>query len=141
MTDVNENVNVNEQSPADEPVKRTVFYDLSRKVMLAAIGAAAIASDEISSYVTRLAERGEIAEGDARKLIREVLERRQKLEEEQKTERERQRSAASRAEVDALNARIAELNRKIDELKRNQTTDRTGVDYAAHQALFQSQVV
>lgn len=118
MTNVNENVN--EQGPVDEPVKRTVFYDLSRKVMLAAIGAAAIASDEISSYVFRLAERGEIAEDDARKLIREVLERRHKLEEEQKTDRERQRSAASKAEVDALNARIAELNKKIDELKKNQ---------------------
>lgn len=116
MSDVNEQ----EQGPVEEPVKRTVFYDLSRKVMLAAIGAAAIASDEISNYVSRLAERGEIAEGDARKLIREVLDRRQKLEEEQKAERERQRSAATKGEVDALNARILELNKKIEELKKSQ---------------------
>lgn len=112
---------VNEQpsGPVEEPVKRTVFYDLSRKVMLAAIGAAAIASDEISNYVSRLAERGEIAESDARKLIREVLDRRQKLEEEQKVERDQQRSSASRSEVEALNARILELNKKIEELKKN----------------------
>jgi polyhydroxyalkanoate synthesis regulator phasin len=113
-------VNPQEQGPVEEPVKRTVFYDLSRKVMLAAIGAAAIASDEISNYVSRLAERGEIAEGDARKLIREVLDRRQKLEEEQKADRERQHSAATKTEVDALNARILELNKKIEELKKSQ---------------------
>lgn len=112
--------NINEPGPVEEPAKRTVFYDLSRKVMFAAIGAAALASDEISNYVSRLAERGEIAEVDARKLIREVLERRQKLEEEQKLERERQHSVGSKAEVDALNARIVELNKKIDELKKNQ---------------------
>jgi polyhydroxyalkanoate synthesis regulator phasin len=115
MSTVNE-----QQGPVEEPVKRTVFYDLSRKVMLAAIGAAAIASDEISNYVSRLAERGEIAEGDARKLIREVLDRRQKLEDEQKEERQRQHSTASKSEVDALNNRILELNKKIEELKKNQ---------------------
>jgi polyhydroxyalkanoate synthesis regulator phasin len=111
---------VNEQDPVNEPVKRTVFHDLSHKVMLAAIGAAAIASDEISGFVSRLAERGEIAEDDARKLIREVLERREKLEEEQKLEQERQHAAISKREIDALNARIAELNKKIEELKKNQ---------------------
>lgn len=111
---------VNEQGPVNDPVKRTVFYDLSRKVMLAAIGAAAVASDEISSFISRLAERGEIAEGDARKLIREVLESREKLEEEQKLEQERQRAVPSKTEIDTLNARIAELNKKIEELKKNQ---------------------
>ena len=111
---------VEQTNKPDEPVKRTVFYDLSRKVMLAAIGAAAIASDEISNFVTKLAERGEIAEGDARKLIREVLEHRQKLEEEQMEERERQKASTARSEIEALNARIAELNKKIEELKKSQ---------------------
>lgn len=108
------------QSQNDEPVKRTVFYDLSRKVLLAAIGAAAIASDEISSFVSRLAERGEIAQQDARRLITEILEQREKLEKEQIQERERQRADSVKAEIDALTSRIAELNKKIDELKKTQ---------------------
>ena len=104
----------------DEPVKRTIFYDLSRKILLAAIGAAAVASDEISGYVAKLAERGEIAENDARKLIREVLEQREKLEEEQKVEQDRSPAAPDKAQIDALNARIAELSKRIEELKKAQ---------------------
>jgi polyhydroxyalkanoate synthesis regulator phasin len=105
----------------DEPVKRTIFYDLSRKILLAAIGAAAVASDEISGYVAKLAERGEIAENDARKLIREVLAQREKLEEEQKVEQVSTSPAApDKAQIDALNARIAELSKRIEELKKAQ---------------------
>ncbi len=111
-----------EQQPTqpDEPVKRTLFYELSRKVLLAAIGAAAIASDEISIYVAKLAERGEIAEKDARKLIRDVLEQREKLEEEQKAEGEPAKSTGDKAQIDALNARIGELSKRIEELKKAQ---------------------
>ena len=107
------------QNMPDEPVKRTVFYDLSRKILLAAIGGAAIASDEIAHYVTRLAERGEIAEKDARSLIREVFESRQKLEKEQKETEEQKSNQASRAEIEDLNHRITELNKKIEELKKS----------------------
>jgi len=111
---------MNDQTQPDEPVKRTVFYELSRKILLAAIGGAAIASDEIANFVSKLAERGEIAEKDARKLIREVLESREKLEQEQKAEAEQSKAAASKAEIEALSNRIAELNKKIEELKKNQ---------------------
>jgi polyhydroxyalkanoate synthesis regulator phasin len=107
-----------QQNIPDEPVKRTVFYDLSRKIFLAAIGGAAIASDEIAHYVSKLAERGEIAEKDARNLIREVFESREKLEKERKEEEEMRANQASRAEIEDLNNRIAELNRKIEELKK-----------------------
>lgn len=109
----------NEQNQPVEPVKRTVFYDLSRKVLLAAIGAAAIASDELSGFVARLAERGEIAESDARNLIREVLDQREKLEKEQQEEKERQKAVAEKTEIDQLSTRIAELNKRIEELKKS----------------------
>ena len=107
-----------QQNIPDEPVKRTVFYDLSRKILLAAIGGAAIASDEIAHFVSKLAERGEIAEKDARTLISEVFESRQKLELEQKESEEQKSKQASRAEIEELTARIAELNKKIEELKK-----------------------
>jgi polyhydroxyalkanoate synthesis regulator phasin len=112
--------NPEQPTQPDEPVKRTLFYELSRKILLAAIGAAAVASDEISGYVAKLAERGEIAENDARKLIREVLAQREKLEEEQKVEPVPSTAAPDKAQIDALNARIGELSKRIEELKKAQ---------------------
>lgn len=99
---------------------RSAFYDVSRKVLLAAIGAAVIAQDEIEGFVGRLVERGEMAEKDARKLVQEVLDRREKLEKERQASREQSKSgaAATRADVEALSARITELNKKIEELKK-----------------------
>jgi polyhydroxyalkanoate synthesis regulator phasin len=117
---------INEETKPEEPVKRTVFYELSRKVMLAAIGAAAVASDEITSFVTRLAERGEIAEKDARQLIHEVLDQREKLEEEQKAEREQAKASSDKAEIEALSVRINELNKRIEELKKGQQSSGQG---------------
>src|SRR5512146_2978567 len=107
-----------EQTQPDEPVKRTVLYELSRKVLLAPIGGAAIASEEIAAFVNRLAERGELAEKDARRLITEVLETRTKLEQEQKAEHDRQKAAAYKEEISSLTARIAELSKRIEELKK-----------------------
>jgi polyhydroxyalkanoate synthesis regulator phasin len=104
----------------------TTFYDVSRKVLLAAIGAAVVAQDEIEGFVSRLVERGEIAEKDARKLVQELLDRREKLEKERRTMREQSKSsaAATRADVEALSARIAELNKKIEELKKEKTIEK-----------------
>lgn len=109
-------------TPVDEPVKRTVFYEMSRKVLLAAIGAAAIATEEIHGFVSRMAERGELAEKEARSLIKEVLEEREKLEKEQKnTTPPAAAQPDTNGEIDALQARVAELNRRIEELKKSQT--------------------
>jgi polyhydroxyalkanoate synthesis regulator phasin len=106
-------------TPVDEPVKRTLFYEMSRKILLASIGAAAVASDEIHSFIARMAERGELAEKEARALIKEVLEEREKLEKEQKTTTTpAQAQPDTAAEIDALQARVAELNRRIEELKK-----------------------
>lgn len=94
-------------------------YDLSRKVLLAAVGAAAIAQDELDGFVTRLAERGEIAEKDARSLMKEVIERRDKVLRERRSEFERRHpTGATKADVDALTAKIAELSKQIEELKK-----------------------
>ncbi|MCC6146969.1 MAG: poly(hydroxyalkanoate) granule-associated protein [Anaerolineaceae bacterium] len=99
---------------------RGAFYDISRKVLLAAIGAAVLAQDEAEGFVNRLVERGEMAEKDARKLVQELLERRESLEKERQARREQSkpREAATRADVEALSARIAELNAKIEQLRK-----------------------
>ncbi len=47
---------------------RSPLYEISRKILLAAIGAAVIAQDEVESFVNRLVEHGEIAEKEARQI-------------------------------------------------------------------------
>ena len=103
-----------------EDTMRDSVYDLSRKVLLAAVGAAAIAQDEIDGFVSRLAERGELAEKDARGLMKEVLERRDKVMRERRSEfHHRHPASATKADVDVLTAKIAELSKQIEELKKS----------------------
>lgn len=98
--------------------ERSSFYELSRKVLLAAVGAAALAQDESDHFISRLVERGEIAEKDAHRLMKEMMERREKILREKRAEWESKRTAyATRDEIDELTQRIAELNKKLDELK------------------------
>lgn len=100
---------------------RSRFYETSRKILLAAFGAAAIAQDELESFVNRLVERGEIAEKDARSLLKEIMERREKLGQDRKANREReQRTVATKADIETLSARVAELTRQLEELKKQQ---------------------
>lgn len=108
---------VEEESEEKKQTIASNLYEISRKVLLAAVGAAAIAQDEVDSFVSKLAERGEIAEKDARRLVKEVLDRREKLEEEKRADREKKHpSAATKADIEALAARLNELNKKIDDL-------------------------
>lgn len=108
---------------------RSPLAEAARKVLLAGIGAAALAQDEIEEFVGKLVERGELAEADGRKLVKDMVERRKKQikDESQKAESlfDRRLEAIlarmnlpTRAEVAALNERIAELTRKIEELKQ-----------------------
>jgi polyhydroxyalkanoate synthesis regulator phasin len=109
----------NETEEIDDTIKESV-YDLSRKVLLAAVGAAAIAQDEIDGFVTHLTERGELAEKDARGLLKEVLERRDKIMRERHAEFNKHHpKAATKADVDVLTAKIAELSKQIEELKKS----------------------
>jgi polyhydroxyalkanoate synthesis regulator phasin len=107
----------------EEREKRSPLYDATRKVMLAAIGAAAIAQEELDGFLNRLAERGELAEKDARRLAGEMKERRDEIIEERRTERHTGRTSATKADLEALNNRVAELNRQLDELKRSQNRE------------------
>jgi polyhydroxyalkanoate synthesis regulator phasin len=87
--------------------------------MLAAVGATMLASDEIEEFIKKLVERGELAEQDARKLMREVLDRRERVAKERKMEQEHnQPVTVTRADIDSLNARLEELSRKLDNLSQ-----------------------
>lgn len=98
-----------------------------RRVLMAGIGAVALTQEQIEDFVGKLVERGEIADGDARKLISDVLERRRKTVQEgtKKAEGEFDKriegllsrmNIPSKTEIDALSDKIADLSRKVDEL-------------------------
>jgi polyhydroxyalkanoate synthesis regulator phasin len=108
----------------DQTRSRFGLYELSRKVLLAGVGAAVLAQEELDRFVDRLVEHGELAEKDARKLVREVLDRREKMEKERQLERERIRaSRVTKADVEAMTARINELQKQIEELKKGDKAD------------------
>ena len=116
-----------EQVQQEAKEKVSPLLDAVRKVLLASIGAVALAADEIEDFVNKLVERGEIAEKDGRKLVKDVLERRKEMEMrpiEQKLDRQMDRfltrlNIPTRDDVKSLSARIADLSKKIDELKES----------------------
>jgi polyhydroxyalkanoate synthesis regulator phasin len=113
---------VAEHEELDETEERNRFLEISRKVLLASFGAVALAQDEIEDFVNRLVERGEIAERDARKLLREVTEKRRKSAEHEMDKRLEevldQLNVPSKADIDSLGHKITALSRKVDELKK-----------------------
>ena len=100
------------------------LFDAARRVVLAAVGAVALASDEVENFVNKLVERGEIAEKDARKLMKEVTERTEKqmkpAEKEIDKRLEEMRNTLNiptKHDIDALSNKVAELTAKVEALK------------------------
>ncbi|MBP1701383.1 MAG: hypothetical protein H6Q38_490 [Chloroflexi bacterium] len=107
------------------------FVDLLHRVLLASIGAVALAQDEIEEFVNKLIERGEIAEKDGKKVVKDVMDSRKKQAKDasKKAEGEVNKqveqilehlSVPTKADMDALSEKIAALTKKVDELKKNQ---------------------
>jgi poly(hydroxyalkanoate) granule-associated protein len=119
----------------------------AHKVLLASVGAAALAQEEIEDFVNRLIERGSIAEADGRRMIKDVLDQRRKQMEkageraqevatemrsnlaegpkrladdlEQRIEGVLQRmNIPTKEEIETLTAKITALTHKVDELKK-----------------------
>lgn len=118
----------NSKTKAKETTEeRNSLLDTARKVLLAGIGAVAIAQEEIEDFVNRLVERGEIAEKDGKKLIKEVVDRRKK--EAEKTEDEINKrieeildrmNVPTKTDIEVLGEKISALSKKVDELKKEQ---------------------
>ncbi len=111
--------------PSNSKEERNPLLEAARRVLLASIGAVALAQEEIEDFVDRLVERGEIAEKDGRKLMREVMDKRKK--EASKAEDELTKrienimdrmSVPSKADIEALSEKISALTKKIEELKK-----------------------
>jgi poly(hydroxyalkanoate) granule-associated protein len=101
------------------------LLDAARKVLLAGIGAVALAQDEIEDFVNKLVERGEIAEKDGKKLVREVMDRRKKDAEKAEDEVSKRveeildrMNVPTKADIEALGDKIASLSKKVEDLKK-----------------------
>jgi poly(hydroxyalkanoate) granule-associated protein len=118
------------KAEAEEPKKEEEhkpLFETARKVLLAGIGVVALAQDEIEEFVNRMVERGEIAERDGKKLVREVMDKRKESRQQAKEEITRRiektldhMNIPTKADIDALSEKIAALSKKVDELKKPQ---------------------
>jgi polyhydroxyalkanoate synthesis regulator phasin len=113
-----------QEALADVKEEAGPLFEAARRVVLAAVGAVALASDEIENFVNKLVERGEIAEKDARKLLKEVTDRTEKQAKSTEQEVEKRvetvldhLSIPSKSDIDALSDKVAELAAKVDSLK------------------------
>ncbi len=109
---------------------RNQMIEMARKVLLASVGAVALAQDEVEAFVNRLIERGEIAEKDGRKLINDVMDRRRKqMEDTQAKAKEgldgrveailHRMNIPTKSDIETLSQKIAALTKKVDQLKKN----------------------
>lgn len=119
---------VEEKGGAKEP---NPFLDTARKVLLASIGAVALAQEEVEEFVNRLVERGELAEKDGRKLIKDVMERRKEKAREARREIRddfderieemlKRMNVPTKSDIEALSRKVNGLSKKVDELKKSQ---------------------
>jgi poly(hydroxyalkanoate) granule-associated protein len=114
-----------EESVADVKEAANPFVEALHKVLLASIGAVAIGKEELEDFVGKLVERGEIAEKDGKKLVKDVLARRKKeaLKAEDMFSKRVEDTLTtlnvpSKTDVDALSEKVAALTKKVDELKK-----------------------
>jgi poly(hydroxyalkanoate) granule-associated protein len=111
----------------EEPTEQTESNPLMgmlRRLMLAGMGAMALTQDEVEKLVNRFIERGEIAEQDGKRLVRDVMEKRKKETikvEDQLDKRVEdllaRMNVPTKSDIDALSAKITALGKKLDELK------------------------
>lgn len=128
-----------------QDLEKNPLAQAAHKVLLAGIGAAALAQDEVEDFVNRLVERGSIAEADGKRMVKEVLEERRAQmsragdraqdvaagvsegsrrfvdDLEQRIEGVLTRmNIPSKDEIEALSAKITSLTKKVDELKKSE---------------------
>ena len=103
-------------------VQSANLYLAVRKVLLTSLGAMALTADETNEFLSRLVERGEIAETDAQKLINELRSQSRKREEDANKAREDMTKKAGMALEDSVETILTRLNvpnkTEIEELSR-----------------------
>jgi poly(hydroxyalkanoate) granule-associated protein len=70
---------MNPQDKNGDTRKTASFADLVRKVALASVGAVVLAQEEIEEFVSKLVQKGELAEKDGKTLVKDLLEKRKQV--------------------------------------------------------------
>lgn len=103
------------------------MYEALRKLVLASIGAVAIAQEELEHLINKLVERGELAEKEGKKLLKELKEKRKKKTAKAEEEINKQveelmtsMNIPTKDDIDALGKKINDLDKKVDELNKAQ---------------------
>ena len=101
------------------------LYSTLRKVFLASLGAAVVAEEEIVGVINRLSERGEIAENEAKEMIKEITDKRGKKAREaiDKIRSTHTVKVATKTDIEALQEKIDQLTAKIDSLKTEEAPE------------------
>lgn len=118
------------KTKAEEPKveqETSPMYEGVRKLVLASIGAVAIAQEELEHVIDKLVERGELAEKEGKKLLNELKEKRKKKTAKAEEEINKQveelmtsMNVPTKDDIDALGDKINDLDKKVDELKKAQ---------------------
>lgn len=109
----------------------TPIVDTLRRLLLASIGAVAMTYDEAVHFVSKLVERGELAQKDGEKLLREIQSRMTGSTSEQTEKVEKsveggieavlnRLNIPSKRDIDELSAKIAQLSARVEELRKAQ---------------------
>ncbi len=113
------------KAPEEAAKEPNPLFDAVHKVLLASIGAVALAQDEMEDFVNKLVERGELAEKEGKEMLRDVMQRRKKEAKKAEEEVDKRMSELvdrlkipSKADVDGLSAQINDLSKKLDELSK-----------------------
>jgi poly(hydroxyalkanoate) granule-associated protein len=111
---------------AGEETEANPVFATARKVLQAAVGAVMLTQEEIEKIVAKLVERGELAEKDGRKLVRDVMDKRKKEAKKAEDGLDKRveellgrMNVPTKSDIEALSAKIAALTKKVDELKQS----------------------
>ncbi len=103
---------------SEKEAERKRFLAATRQVMLASVGAVGLAQDELENFVKRLVKRGEIADKDARNLLKEVNAKRPKRAQRSLSKQVDKLRPPSKADIELLREQLSELNAKVDQLMK-----------------------
>lgn len=108
----------------NEKTKENLF-EIARKVLLAGIGAVALAQEEAELFINKLVEKGEIAEKDGKKLTKEFLDARKAYLENKESELGNQlekkiqkMNIPTKTDFEQLITKIDGLTQQIEQLKK-----------------------
>jgi poly(hydroxyalkanoate) granule-associated protein len=111
-----------EEIKKEEEAKVSPLVDSLRKVLLASIGAVAIAQEEAEDLINKLVERGEIAREEGRKLMQDMMaKRRERVEAGFDTRVEsalQKMNVPTKDDLKAVERKLDELNKKLDKLAK-----------------------